>query len=212
MIRYYQTSVGKKAVMAATGLGLGLFLVLHAAGNGFAYVGRRAYLAYADRLHGLGPLLVPVRFLFVACLALHVFTGLQLFTGNRRSRPQGYAVGIMRSDARLAARLMPYTGAALLAFLAAHLPLFAMGDRPPVADLVRTVLGRPGWAAVHLAGALAAAAHLWHGGWSLFQSLGLSHPTYDTFVVRSAAAIAAAVGLLLGLLPLAVLLVRGFLQ
>ncbi|HHK60516.1 MAG TPA: succinate dehydrogenase, partial [Desulfobacterales bacterium] len=76
IIRYYQTSVGKKAVMAVTGLALGLFLVLHAVGNSFAFAGRQAYLAYARRLHSLGPLLVPVEFVFFLCLALHVVTGI----------------------------------------------------------------------------------------------------------------------------------------
>ncbi len=210
--RYYRSSIGKKSVMAVTGLGLALFLLLHTAGNASALFGRAAYLAYARHLHGLGPLLSLAEAGLVLCFLGHVVTGVILFVGNRAARPQRYAVA-MRRRVSPPARLMPYTGLVILLFIVVHLVQFHAGSaRPPVADLVRDRLSRPDWAVFYALGVGAAVLHLWHGGWSLWQSLGISHPKYDSLLRRGAVVGAVVVGIVLLLIPLLAVTSSGFLR
>ena len=86
------TSIGKKLMMAATGLSFIGFLVVHLAGNLTLYGGADAFNSYAAHLHALGPLLAVAEFVLLGLFVTHVLSGLILFWQNFTARPSRYAV------------------------------------------------------------------------------------------------------------------------
>ena len=96
------TSIGKKVMMALTGLAFCGFLLAHLAGNLTLYGGREAFNGYAHHLHSLGPLLTAAELGLLALALVHVATGLLLYWQNFRARPERYAV-----DARVRAGTWP---------------------------------------------------------------------------------------------------------
>ncbi len=196
------SSIGRKAVMAASGLLLGLFLLTHMAGNSTMFLGRAAFESYAEHLHAFGPLLKLVEILLAVAFALHIGYGTWLFVANRQARPVGYLGRPAAQGRNPASRTMFYSGSAVLCFLLLHLAQFHFRDDTlPLADLVRTTFGQAPFALFYLLGAGAAALHTSHGFWSFFQTLGLSHPRYDPFLQRAALAAAIGVGAVFGLIP-----------
>jgi succinate dehydrogenase / fumarate reductase cytochrome b subunit len=183
-IRICASSLGRKYIMALTGLLLGGFLVVHAAGNSMIFQGRAAFNAYAAHLHSLEPLLSAAGVVLLAILLLHILTGFSLVLRNQKAKGRQYA--IRRSAAGLRswpARIMPYTGAAVLAFLLLHLATVRFADQAlPVADKVGKVLTSPLFAACYALGIAALGLHISHGFWLLTQSLGISHPRWDGLI------------------------------
>ena len=86
------TSVGKKMLMAVTGLFFCVFLTLHLAGNLTIYAGKDAFNSYAEHLHSLGPLLTLAEWGLLIFAVIHICTGLLLFYQNYKARPTRYAV------------------------------------------------------------------------------------------------------------------------
>lgn len=207
------SSIGKKGLMALSGLLLGLFVIAHLLGNATALAGRAAFIAYAEQLHAFGRLLWVLEGLLLVVFLCHVITALQLWFANRAARPVAYAVSPAAGGRTWASCSMFYSGLFLLLFLAVHLWQFHFNDRPvTVADLVRETLQTPLIAAFYLAGVAALALHVSHGFWSLWQSLGLEHPKYNKILRQGAVAAALLIGLLFSLLPLGVLFWPPFLR
>ncbi len=176
------SSLGKKYLMAATGLMLAIFVLGHALGNTTIFWGRGALHGYAHHLHALGPLLRLVQILLATVFLLHIATGLVLFLQNRAA--QGATDVARRAWQRAGvSRTMIYSGLALLAFLGLHLSHFVLAaNGMPLADRVVSVLGRFFPGLFYLAAFALLALHLLHGLWSMLQTFGLSHPNYDGFV------------------------------
>ena len=97
--RTISTSVGKKQLMAVTGLMFLLFLATHLLGNLSIYGGPAAFVAYAEHLHALGKLLAAAEVGMALALIVHVTTAVLLFLENRRARPAQYAVDKMAAAA-----------------------------------------------------------------------------------------------------------------
>ena len=87
---FFGSSVGKKLLMALTGCCFIGFLSVHLAGNLTLYGGGEMFNAYAEHLHGLGPLLTLAEWGLLALALVHIFTGTLLFFQNLMARPQGY--------------------------------------------------------------------------------------------------------------------------
>ena len=104
------SSVGKKLMMALTGLAFTGFLAGHLAGNLTIYSGRAAFNGYAEKLHSLGPLLKLVELGLIIFAAVHILTGLWLFLQNRKARPVRYTLDASAGGRTLSSRTMPYTG------------------------------------------------------------------------------------------------------
>lgn len=205
------SSIGKKSVMALTGLALGLFLAAHLLGVTSLIHGRAAFTAYGVRLHSLGLLLRLTEILLLLALLVHIGVGLRLFLENRRAKPSRYAVASRSRRLDLGAPTMPYTGLILLLFLACHLARFRFGSPIPAGELVATTLARPATGGFYLIALLALGLHLRHGLWSLCQSLGISHPKYDTLLERGAAVAGILLGVLFMIIPLLALFWPDFL-
>ena len=106
----FGSSVGKKLMMAVTGLFFCVFLVLHLAGNLTLYMGKDAFNSYAEHLHSLGPLLTLAEWGLLIFAVIHISTGLLLFYQNFKARPERYAVSKRAGGRTLGSATMPYTG------------------------------------------------------------------------------------------------------
>lgn len=198
---FYRASVGKKAVMAVTGVILFGFVVGHLAGNLQIFRGREKLDAYASFLHLEPALLWAVRLILLASVTLHIVASIQLARLNRTARPIAYK-RTNRSHSSYASRTMMWSGPIVAAFIVYHLLQFTFGVVQPnyhegrVFDNVVYGFQRPLVSIAYIVAMILLCMHLYHGLFSMFQSLGVSHPSYTPRIrrVAGAAAILVAAG------------------
>ena len=208
----YRSSVGKKGIMAASGLLLSLFLLTHMLGNSTSFLGREAFNAYAEKLHSMGALVSLFEIILLSLFLIHIITGVILFLENLQARPSRYAVSSSEGGRSWGSRTMPYTGTVILVFIVVHLLNFHFTDRSVlIADLVRQLLSRPGLAIFYIFSLGCVALHISHGVWSLFQTIGFNHEKYNGLLRRGAVAFSILVGLVFILIPVLALVSRSFL-
>lgn len=214
---FWRSTIGLKIVMAVTGVILFGFVVGHLLGNLQIFLpdGQQKLDAYAKFLKETPALLWGTRGVLLAAVLLHIAVTVRLTILNRRARPVPYQHKRWRA-ASLASRTMIWTGPILAAFVVFHLLHFTTGhahatypkfDAHTVhRNVVTGFTQQPLAAAFYIVAMLALAFHLWHGAWSMFQSVGINHPTYNPILRRFA--MAGAVILATGyiLIPLAVLM------
>lgn len=198
------SSIGKKLMMAITGLAFIGFLMAHLAGNLNIYRGADAFNAYAHGLHALGPLLRVFELGLVTFALIHVATGLWLFYQNNSARPEKYAVKKSGGGRTIGSRTMPYTGLFLLLFVVLHLANFTFVDKTntTVFEIVANTFQSPFYVAFYVLAMIVAAIHVSHGLWSAFQSLGLNHSKYMPLIMTLSIAAAVVVGVGFGFLPI----------
>lgn len=184
LVRAYRTSIGKKILMAVTGtIGI-LYLIGHIWGNFHVFEGSQKFNAYASFLRVIGApffsssqLLWLIRLLMIACVVLHTTAAVQLTQQSRASRPIGY---VARKDPRAtwASRTMRAGGAIILLFIVIHLANLTWGFLHPsfvAGDVYHNVVALfQLWYVTlfYIVAMLAVGFHLYHGAWSLFQTLG----------------------------------------
>lgn len=190
LIRFYQSSIGKKILVAVTGLAMIGFLIGHLLGNLLIFAGPEAINGYAKKLHGLGPLLYVIRGGLLAIVVIHIISTIQLVRMNRAARPQKYAVDTVRQASK-SSRIMIWSGLTILAFVLYHLAHFtwALGNQyrdpsivrywvePGVHNVYNMVIdGFRVWyvSAFYIFALCLLTSHLSHGFASVFQTLGLS--------------------------------------
>ncbi len=180
----FSTAIGKKLLMAVTGLGFCLFLLIHLIGNLTVYGGPGVFISYVTHLHALGPLIAVAEYGLLFFAVIHVSTGLLLFIQNRRARPIGYAVKRNAGGRTIGSATMPYTGLIILCFIVIHLLNFKLIDQTPqtVFNTLTNLFSVLSYILVYTAAVIAVAIHVRHGFWSLFQTLGVNHPKYMPFI------------------------------
>ncbi len=180
VIKTFSTSIGKKTLMALTGLSFCCFLTVHLIGNLTIYGGPDLFNAYVEHLHSLGPLITLSEWGLLLLAAVHILTGSILFFQNLRARPSRYKVNKNAGGRTLGSATMPYTGFVLLLFIIFHLLDFHFVDHTnqTVYQIVSNSLSQIGTASLYLLAVVLAAVHISHGFWSLFQTLGANHPKY----------------------------------
>ncbi|MFP4194665.1 MAG: succinate dehydrogenase cytochrome b subunit [Desulfobacterales bacterium] len=192
------TAIGKKLLMAVTGLGFVGFIFVHLAGNLSFYFGKDAFLRYVETLHKLDPIIFVAELVLLGLAVIHVSTGTVLFFQNWRARSTRYAVNKTAGGRTIGSRTMPYTGFLILLFLILHLFQFHFIDRSQMTpyDAAVNTFGNIGFALVYIVAVILVAIHIRHGFWSLFQSLGLNHEKYMPLIrtVGILFAVAIAVG------------------
>jgi len=182
---FFASSIGKKMIMAASGLLLLLFLVSHAAGNATLYLGPHYFQQYADQLHG-HPLIVAVFSIGLLLLFLtHSTTGLILFFQNNQNKISRYTIKKRVVKNSLASRTMGYSGLFILLFVISHVISFTFGKQEtPISQLVPETLGALPFGLFYLVSFLVLALHLSHGFFSMLQTFGINHPRYNTWISR----------------------------
>lgn len=202
---FYRSSIGKKVVMAVTGLILFGFVVVHMIGNLKVYQGAEKINAYGTFLREVGSpvfshgqMLWVARIVLLASVALHTVAAVQLVLMNRRARPVGYAYR-ETVQATYAARTMVWSGPVIALFVIYHLLHFTAGTVHPSfreGDVYHNVIaGFRVWyvSAFYIVAMVGLGFHLYHGAWSLFQTLGINDVRVDRFFRRLAAVATVAV-------------------
>jgi succinate dehydrogenase / fumarate reductase cytochrome b subunit len=202
------SSIGKKLMMAITGLSFCGFLAAHLAGNLTIYGGKDAFNAYAGHLHSLGPLLKVGEFALLALFLIHVMTGAILFLENLKARPVRYAVNKCAGGRTIGSATMPYTGLILLVFIVFHLINFHFVDKSgtTIFNVVAETFSSSLYVAIYILAMVVAAIHVSHGFWSAFQTVGANHPKYMPLLQTLGIAFAVVVGIGFGFLPIYVFL------
>jgi succinate dehydrogenase / fumarate reductase cytochrome b subunit len=183
-----ETTIGKKAVMAVTGLVLFGFLIGHMLGNLQIYLGPDTLNGYAEKLQSLGPLLWAVRAVLGLCILLHMWMVIDLYTKSLAARPVGYRV-TQNIATNYATKTMWLSGIVILLFVLYHLahftfPGIAMGnyEHDTAGQVYLNVVNGfsvPWVSGLYIVAMLVLWAHIFHGAWSLLQTLGLNHPRYN---------------------------------
>ncbi len=217
IVRFYRTAVGKKWVMAITGIVLMLFVLVHLIGNIKLFLSKQEINLYGEALRDMPGHLLPrtwllwtIRTGLIAAFVFHIHSAYGLTVINRKARPTHYQSKRDYVAADFASRTMRWTGIIILAYLFFHLAdltwgsansQFVRGD--PYNNLVYS-LQRPVVAIAYSVAMIALGIHLYHGAWSMFQSMGINNPRINN--VRRPFAIGFAAVIMLGNLtfPIAV--------
>ena len=211
------SSIGKKFLMAATGLILLAFVIGHLLGNLLVFAGPEALNGYARKLRDLGELLWLVRVILIAAIAVHIWTSVALAHDNARARPIGYT-RFRTSETTWAARTMLLSGIIVLAYILYHLLHFTFrvahpaltpppdpAGHPDVYAMVVRSFQRWPICAAYLAGVGCVCLHLSHGAASAFQTLGLNDARTLPVFTAAGRIIATLIFLGYAAIPLAVL-------
>ncbi|MDB4886834.1 MAG: succinate dehydrogenase (or fumarate reductase) cytochrome b subunit, b558 family [Gemmatimonadetes bacterium] len=217
----YRSTIGKKVIMAVTGLMLVGFVIAHMAGNLQMFVGPAKMNGYAAFLQGLGELLWVARIGLIVATVLHVLMAWQLTQIKRQARPVGYEQRTPQVST-LASRSMRWGGVLLLVFIVFHILHFTTGTVFPAAS--QPDAQYPGFSHINVYGNVISAfrnplvtgfyvvamlflmLHLFHGAWASVRTLGLSKPSRHPLHRRISTVIAIVVWLGFTAIPVAVLL------
>lgn len=224
-VAFYRSAVGKKWVMALTGIGLILFVLAHMIGNWKIFFpevdGIPEIDIYAEALRSLLFPIVPkhvalwiLRTGLIVLFLLHVHAAYSLTVMNHRARPEDYQSPRHYLSANYASRTMRWSGVIFAAFLVFHLADFTWGVAPAApetwergevyANFVAT-FSRPPVAIFYVVAMVLLGIHLYHGAWSMFQSLGMNHPVFNRVRRWFAMGLAGLVVVGNSIMPLAVL-------
>ena len=204
LLRFYGSAVGKKSVMAITGIMLLGFVLAHMVGNFKIYLGASHLNEYGEWLRVIGePALPRTVFLWIMRIGLigafffHIQSAYSLTRMNMKARPVKYQSHRDYVAANFASRTMRWTGIIVGLFIIFHLadltwgwvnPDFVRGD--PYDNLVNSMQRVP-VAIIYIIANIALGIHIFHGSWSMFQSLGLNNPRFNLWRRYFAAGFAA---------------------
>jgi len=199
-----ESSIGKKMLMALTGLGFCVFLFGHLAGNLTIYGGKDAFNSYAGHLHSLGPILTVAEIGLLIFAMIHILSGIFLFWGNFKARPQRYVMKKSAGGRTIGSRTMPYTGFLVLLFVIFHLMNFHFVDKTntTIFQIVQNAFSDPIYVGIYVAAMLVVGIHVSHGFWSAFQTLGANHPKYMPLIKGLSICFSLIVGMGFGFLPI----------
>jgi succinate dehydrogenase cytochrome b subunit len=192
---FYASTAGMKAAMAVSGCILFLFVVGHLIGNLQIYEGPEKLNRYAVFLRSMPAVLWSVRTILLLMVLLHIWSSVQLAARNIVARPVGYRKK-KATGSSYASRTMYWSGPIILAFVIYHLLDFTFGKVNPhyqpgnvYGNVVASFQVIP-VAAFYIIAMLLLCMHLYHGLWSMFQSLGIAHPRYTPMLRRGAGVVA----------------------
>jgi len=185
---FYHSSVGKKMIVAITGIILILFVIGHLLGNLQIFLGPAWINGYSEHLRELGPFLWLIRIFLLVTVIVHIYVTIRLAIDNRRARPEAY-IDKEYVKATFASRHMVMSGLIVLAFIIYHIAHFTVRVTDPRFALLKAdplnhydvysmmVYGFQNYfvSAFYVLGLWLLALHLSHGSSSFFQSLGLNN-------------------------------------
>lgn len=191
-----KTSIGKKQVVATTGLLLIIFVIGHLAGNLLIFLGPDVFNAYAKKLASLRPGLYLIEIALTAVFLIHIWVTALLVLQNIKARPVLYEKYADQGNRSLATRLMPYTGTLLFAFIIWHLMDFTFidkhGPRSVLPDgvsyglygVVLNSFSNSFNSAFYITAMASLGFHLAHGVGSFMQTFGFNHPKFTPLINR----------------------------
>jgi succinate dehydrogenase / fumarate reductase cytochrome b subunit len=216
-LHFWQTTVGKKAIMAVTGFILFGFVVGHLMGNLQIFEPPEKINHYSAVLKSLPAVLWTARITLLLSVGLHIWSSFELWLLQRQARPINY-VKKANVNSTYASRTMQWSGPIILAFVIFHLLQFTFGTVHPGAPFDEhnvynnVVLGFQVWpvALFYIIAITMLCYHLYHGLWSMFQSLGFSHPVYTPWLRLLAKVVAILIAI--GYISIPVAILAGFIK
>lgn len=193
-VRFLNSSIGRKYVMALSGLSLTLFLLVHMAGNLTLYVSNDAFNAYAHALES-NPLLPLAEAGLLALFLVHIAFAVLLTVRNKSARDTGYKADLGMGAKTVASTTMWITGPLILVFLLIHLwdfrisKEFAEDGDYDLAWMVVDRLNSPAGLIIYMLGIAMVGLHMWHAFQSAFQTLGVAHPRYRNLILWTGRAV-----------------------
>ena len=208
---FWMSTVGKKVLMALSGIILFAYVVAHMLGNMQIYLGSEVINRYAHFLHSNEGMLWTARIVLLAAVLVHAVAGIQLWARKKEARPVAYR-NKENIQATPASRTMIWTGVIIAAFVVYHVLDLTVGtaraapykELDPAFNVTQGFAYTPA-AIAYIIAMVALGFHLWHGVYSMFGTLGLEHPRYMTGVRRLAALLATLIALANISIPVAVL-------
>ncbi len=212
--RFLASSVGKKTVMAITGLSLVGFLIVHLIGNLALYTGgTEGFNEYAAKLESLGGLLKVAEIGLLAIFVIHMGLAMRIARENAQARKDRYEVRASMGQQTLASRTMVLTGMIIGLFLIIHIIDFkvptVLGEMHDLGQAVMDRLGSPLGAGIYLLGMAALGLHLRHAIQSALQTLGVHHPRWSPLLRLGAITLAAVIALGFASFPIYCLFANG---
>jgi len=194
VLSLYRSSVGKKILMAVTGVIFVLFVLAHMYGNLKAFYGPEYFNHYAEFLREVGAplfahgqLLWLFRIVLLLAVGVHVLMAFQLWWMSKQARPVRYAKALQPEESTYASRTIRWGGVIILSFVVYHILHFTIGTVHPNfvagAAYENLVIGFQSWPVViaYSVAMVALCLHLYHGVWSGLQTLGANHPRYNRY-------------------------------
>ena len=194
IVTFYRSAIVKKWLMAVSGIILLGYVLAHMVGNLKIFIGEKSINHYAEWLRDLGEPAFPrtvvlwgLRTVLIAAFVIHIVAAYQLTRMNQRARPVKYQSARDYAAADFASRTMRWTGVIVGLFVIFHLLDLTFGPANPdfvrgqVYDNAIESFRRVPVAIVYIVANLALGIHIFHGAWSMFQSLGLNNPKFNAW-------------------------------
>lgn len=190
--RALNSSIGKKFVMALTGICLILFLIIHLINNLTLYAGPEMFNTVVKSLDGIKPLIRVIEVILLLVFVFHIYEGVRLWWENRKARPVKYAVNGSSKNSNIYSRTTIWTGSIVFIFLVIHLRTFwiafnldpAVHEGHRYYDAVVSAFQNPYYSYFYILAVIILGFHLNHGFQSAFQTFGWNHKKYFPFIKR----------------------------
>jgi succinate dehydrogenase / fumarate reductase, cytochrome b subunit len=187
-LKFLNSSIGKKFMMAVTGSFLLIFLIIHLVGNITLFFGPGAFNTYVSTLDVIKPLIRVIEVILLGAFVLHIFNGLRLWLENKRARGIIYKVNGSKENSTVFSRTMAVTGSIILIFLVSHLATFfwrfnvhdpmGLATNHQYYDVVVYFLSMWWYSILYVVAMIFLGYHLNHGFQSAFQTFGWNHNRY----------------------------------
>ena len=189
---FTNSSLGKKFIMALTGVLLILFLIVHFIGNMLLYFGPAAFQTYVETLETVKPAVRVIEIILALIFIFHIYSGVRLWWQNRKANPQKYAVNASSENSDVFSRSMAITGTVIFAFLVFHLSTFWASfnflTHPdveyPFYKIVSDWFREPYYSLIYIVCMGFLGFHLNHAFQSAFQTFGLNHKKYTPLIKK----------------------------
>jgi len=219
---YLSSSIGKKQIIAITGLMMAMFLITHLSGNLLMFKGPQALNSYSQMLHDLGGILWVARIGLLGAFVAHFSFTIALVIQNRKARGQSYSTSVNKKTRSFTARLMPFSGGILFAYIVIHLLDFTFTDVTAVNAMVNgEFLGlyglvynefmNPFDSLFYIVAMMSVGFHLTHGIQSVMQTYGFNHPVYTPLIKKISVVLGSVIAVGFSSIPVYVLIHSGVL-
>ncbi len=188
LLKSLSSSIGKKFIMALTGLSLILFLSVHLLNNSFLFFGKEGFNMLVGSLDAVKPLVRVAESILLLLFFFHIYNGITLWWQNRKANPDKYAVNASKENSTFYSRTMPWTGGILLVFLITHLSTlwvqfnFGMGGTHEYYEVIKQLFSAIIPVVLYVITMIVLGFHLNHGFQSAFQTFGWQHKKYTPLV------------------------------
>lgn len=191
-LRALNSSIGKKFVMAVTGICLILFLVIHLVNNLTLYAGQEVFNTVVKNLDTIKPLVRVIEVILVIIFIFHIVNGIRLWYQNRKARPIGYKVNGSSKNTDVYSRTMIRSGSIIFIFLVIHLGTFwaSFNLGHPLAEvhnyyqIVADAFQSHVYSGFYIVAMILLGFHLNHGFQSVFQTFGWNHKRYFPIIEK----------------------------